>query len=309
MELSLGTLTTIGVVAELQSFTAAAAALGYTQSAVSRQVAAAEREFGAALFDRVRGGVRLTPAGSAVLRQVVVILDAVKQAQQAATQAAPQTRQVRLGAFAAAGSALVPRSLATLRRTTPDIEAGTREAPSPSLVRAVRSGSLDFAVITARPPYRSPDQERPRLMQHELLESRLALAVPAASRYAAADVVDIDAAARAAWIATASSSDEPQLGVWPGLPGRPRVRHWARDWTTKLNLVADGAGVTTVPLELFPLLPEGVALVRIAGVPEERRLVSLVHRRDADAGLVTDVVEAFSTVAGELMRGRRRTLS
>jgi DNA-binding transcriptional LysR family regulator len=63
MDLSTGTLATIRVVAERGSFTAAAAALGYTQSAVSRQVAAAEREFGTTLFDRVRGGVRLTRTG------------------------------------------------------------------------------------------------------------------------------------------------------------------------------------------------------------------------------------------------------
>jgi DNA-binding transcriptional LysR family regulator len=213
-----------------------------------------------------------------------------------------------LGAFAAAGAALVPRSLAALRRDLPDIDATTREAPSPSLVRAIRSGSLDFAIITARPPYRSPDQETPRLVRHDLFESRLALAVPATSRYAAVDAVDLDTAAAAPWIATAAGRDEPQLGVWPGLPGRPKVRHWARDWATKLALVAEGAGITTVAAEMFPQLPDGVAVARLVGVPEERRLVSLVHRRDAAPRTVDDVVEALAAVSDELVRIRRRVL-
>ncbi|RDI60601.1 helix-turn-helix domain-containing protein [Nocardia pseudobrasiliensis] len=52
MDLSLSALRTIRVVAECRNFTAAAAALDYTQSAVSRQIAAAERELGATLFER-----------------------------------------------------------------------------------------------------------------------------------------------------------------------------------------------------------------------------------------------------------------
>lgn len=45
-------------VARLASFTAAARSLGYTQSAVSRQIQTLEDEWGTALFDRL-------PAGSA----------------------------------------------------------------------------------------------------------------------------------------------------------------------------------------------------------------------------------------------------
>ena len=54
-------------VAERGSFTAAAAALGYTQSAVSRQVSALESEFGVSLFDRLPRGVRLTESGRSLL--------------------------------------------------------------------------------------------------------------------------------------------------------------------------------------------------------------------------------------------------
>ncbi|MEV0051940.1 LysR family transcriptional regulator [Saccharopolyspora shandongensis] len=59
-------------VAERGTITAAAKALGYTQSAVSRQVAALEQAVGSRLFDRHPGGVRLTTAGRSLLRHAVV---------------------------------------------------------------------------------------------------------------------------------------------------------------------------------------------------------------------------------------------
>ncbi|MGZ0199547.1 hypothetical protein ACNFR7_04955 [Streptomyces sp. RM1] len=65
-------------------------------------------------------------------------------------------------------------------------------------------------------------------------------------------------------IATPSSQSEPLLGVRPGLPGRPRIVHSARDWLTKLQLVARGFGVTTVPVRLAPVLPPGVSLLHMA---------------------------------------------
>lgn len=305
MDLPIATLRTIRTVAERGSFTGAATALGYTQSAVSRQIAAAERELGATLFDRVQGGVRLTRAGSTVLRQVVVALDALDQAERELNRPAPSSRRIRVGAFSSAGVALLPRSLAILRQTSPDIEATTREGTTPSLVRALRAGTLDFAVLSARPPYRAADQDDPPVPQHVLFESRLALAVAANGRFAGLNPVPADAAAREAWIATASGADEPQLGVWPGLPGRPRVRHWARDWAVKLQLVAEGAGITTVPAEMFPTAPDGVELTRIEGVPEETRQVRLAHHWDTPEETVQDVVHAFRTATADLLTARR----
>lgn len=303
MDLPVGALRTIRMVAERRSFTAAAVALGYTQSAVSRQIAAAEREFGATLFDRVPGGVRLTRAGSTVLRHVVAALDALDQAERELSSATTSIRRIRLGAIAAAGVGLLPRSLAILRQTSPDIEVSTREGTTPSLVRALRAGTLDFAVLSARPPFRSPDQEDPPLPARVLFESRLVLAVAAGGRFAGLNPVPADVVAREAWIATPSGADEPQLGVWPGLPGRPRVRHWARDWTTKLRLVAEGAGITTVPTGMFPTAPDGVEFTRIDGVPDETRQVLLAHHPDTPDRTVQDVLHAFREATFDLRTG------
>ena len=77
MDLSLTGLRVLRAVAERGSFTAAAAELGYTQSAVSRQVAALERGSRATLFERRSDGVRLTTSGLILLRHARVVLDEI----------------------------------------------------------------------------------------------------------------------------------------------------------------------------------------------------------------------------------------
>ena len=235
MDVSLTALRVIREVAERGSFTAAAVTLGYTQSAISRQIAAAEHEVGVQLFDRVTGGVRLTAAGQVLLRQGVIALDALDEAQRELTGAAVEVQRVRLGVFAAAGSALLPPALSLLRRQRPDIEVTSREGSTPSLVRALRAGSIDLAILTSRAPHRSPDQEDPPFHLETLLDVSLALAVPAHGKFSGRVSVTAADVADEPWIASPSLKDEPLLGVWPGLPGRPQVHHTSRDWLTKLK--------------------------------------------------------------------------
>ncbi|MFG2792810.1 LysR family transcriptional regulator [Streptomyces sp. NPDC048419] len=278
MEMTLVGLRMLREVAERGTFTAAADALGYTQSAVSRQMAALEQATGVRLFDRFAGGVRLTGSGRALLRNAVVALDALEAADRELRGAEELERgRVRLGFFPTAGAVIVPHALTMLRRENPHLQVTTREGTTPSLVRALRAGTLDLAILSSRPPHRSPDTEDPPLSVEPLLETHLAVAVPAGGPFAERGSVSVEEIAREPWIASPGTANEPLLGVWPGLPGRPKVRHTARDWLTKLHLVAAGAGITTATPTLLPVVPPGVRFVPVEGVAEEVRRVSLVR--------------------------------
>jgi DNA-binding transcriptional LysR family regulator len=78
------------------------------------------------------------------------------------------------------------------------------------------------------------------------------------------------------WVA-GPADDEAQLGVWPGLRERADVRYVARDWLTKLRLVAAGLALTTVSPSLTDVLPDGVRLLQVRGEPRESRRLSLVR--------------------------------
>lgn len=277
MEPSLTGLRVLRAVAERGSFSAAAAELGYTQSAVSRQIAGLERESGAALFERRSDGVRLTKSGMILLRHARVVLDEIAAAESELGGTLPDVHEVRVGAFISAGAVLLPRALRALRERRPDIRATTREGTTPALVRALRAGTLDLAVISSRPPYRAPDAELPALAAERIGETNLVLAVPTYGRFAGRDVVGVDELEDVDWVASPTTGAEPLMGVWPGLAGRPRIAHTARDWLTKLQLVAAGCGMTTISPNLAEVLPDGVRLIRVEGVPDERRQILIAR--------------------------------
>src|SRR5256885_9175740 len=100
-------------VANQGSFSAAADALSYTQSAVSQQIAALEREAGTKLVERNARGIRLTDAGEALVRHTEAVLANLAEAE-AELEALAGVRggRVRLASFPSAGSAIVPPAIA-----------------------------------------------------------------------------------------------------------------------------------------------------------------------------------------------------
>ena len=295
MDISSTGLRVLRQIAESGSFTAAATRLGYTQSAVSRQAAALERSAGTALFERRPDGVRLTPAGLTLLRHARTILDCLTAAERDLTGTASRTELVRLGLFLSAGAAILPLSLTRLAATDPQITVTTTEGTTPSLVRALRAGSIDLAVLTSRPPHRPLDGESPRLHVETVMDTELVVAVPSTGEFAGRTAVHVDELIDVPWIAAPASNAEPLLGVWPGLPGRPDIVHCARDWLTKLQLVAGGFGVTTVPSRLSPVLPPGVSLLHVEGAPPEIRRVLVARLPGRPTPAITAVTRAIAS--------------
>ncbi|MEV7075118.1 LysR family transcriptional regulator [Streptomyces sp. NPDC093990] len=293
MDISSTGLRVLRQIAESGSFTAAATRLGYTQSAVSRQAAALERSAGTALFERRPDGVRLTPAGLTLLRHARTILDCLTEAERDLTGAVSRTELVRLGLFLSAGAAILPLALTRLVATDPQIKVTTTEGTTPSLIRALRAGSIDLAVLTSRPPHRPLDGESPRLHVETVTDTELVVAVPSTGEFAGRTAVHVDELIDAPWIAAPASNAEPLLGVWPGLPGRPDIVHCARDWLTKLQLVAGGFGVTTVPSRLSPVLPSGVSLLHVEGAPPEIRRVLVARLPGRPTPAITAVTRAI----------------
>src|SRR5215213_1839488 len=110
-------------VAARGSFSAAAEALSFTQSAVSQQVAALERECGTKLLERGPRGVRLTDAGRALVEHADAILARIEDAEEdLAAIAGLRGGRLRMATFQSAGSTLVPRAVGEFHRRHPDVE-------------------------------------------------------------------------------------------------------------------------------------------------------------------------------------------
>lgn len=284
-------------VAERGTFTAAAVALGYTQSAVSRQIATLERAVGDDLLERRHEGVRLTPAGRIVLRRAVAVAEQVEAAARELAGLPGAGGRVRLGWFTSAGAGLVPSALVELRRTHPAVTVTSREGSTPALIRALRAGSMDLAVIATEPPHRPPDTDGPPLRTRVLTDRSLMVAVPATHPLAGGTFVDVADLRGQEWIAGQSTGNERLMGVWPGLDERPVVAHVARDWLAKLHLVAAGCGLTTIPPVLAATVPDGVRVLPVRGGPDEGRRMALAWLQDPLPAPAARLAEALQAAA------------
>ncbi|HMJ02750.1 MAG TPA: LysR family transcriptional regulator, partial [Conexibacter sp.] len=118
-------LRTFAAIAELGSFSAAAEALDYTQSAVSHQIANLERTLGVRLLDRPRGarGVTLTSHGKRLLGHARAILERLELAEADMRSAAAEgTPPLRVGTFQSVAMHILPEVLRRYRRDQPDLD-------------------------------------------------------------------------------------------------------------------------------------------------------------------------------------------
>jgi DNA-binding transcriptional LysR family regulator len=145
---SLQRLRVLAELARRGSFSAAAEALNYTQPAVSKQIAALERETGTELVVRGVRPVKFTDAGGALARHAQTVIEqlAAAAAELEAINAL-QTGRLRLGTFSSAGATLVVQALAEFHDQHAGIEVTIVEAGPEPAAQAVRSGELDLAVV------------------------------------------------------------------------------------------------------------------------------------------------------------------
>src|SRR5205807_1536636 len=110
-------------VARQGSFSAAAETLGYTQPAVSRQIATLEAEVGTQLVRRVPQGAVLTDAGRLLVDRGETILSSLASAEQELLQLAGlEGGRLRLASFASAASSIMPLAVAMFRERYPAVE-------------------------------------------------------------------------------------------------------------------------------------------------------------------------------------------
>lgn len=248
-------------VAKSGSFTAAAEPLGFTQSAVSRQISALEQEIGVPLFDRLPRGVRLTAQGRSLLGHAEAVLDRMSLARRDLQALADLAfGRIAVGAFSTAEVALVPRALAAFTAAYPGVVVELSEGLSGAQLDRVRAGRIDLAVVSSTA---GPALETSQVELHHLLDEPMLVALPADHPLANQDrPLTLAELAAEDWIAGSSRLEETLFGA-PG-PLEPRIRWVAKEWTAKLGLVAAGLGATLVPALAAPGVRRDVHLAALA---------------------------------------------
>lgn len=289
-ELTVTGMRVVQEVAARGSFTAAARALGYTQSAVSRQVSLTEHAAGTELFERLPRGVRPTAHGAVLIRRISSILDRIDSAMlELEGLGKTLSERLTLGAFPTALAALVPRALARVRAEHAGVSVKIQEGGTIAQLRRVRAGRTQIAVIAAGGglEYDLDDLEVDLLMP-----GTPRLIVSATHRFAERDWVNVAELRDETWIVGEADRSGPEFGPWPTLDQDVTIAHSIHDWTARLGLVAAGLGVAVIPSLLTPALPPGVHAITVEDPRPFRRevLVATLPDRSPSTQTVIDAL-------------------
>jgi DNA-binding transcriptional LysR family regulator len=248
------------------SFTAAATELGYTQSAISQQVAALETELGQPLVRR--RPVRATPAGERLAEHAARIMLRLDVARSELSRLSDASGEVRVGACPLAAPELLAAALRDLRAGTPLLRVRVRPADPRSAVADVASGAVDAALadgITAPgEPLHLADAGL--LSSTPMAETPLVVTLATDHPLRERPGIDLDVLADAPWVTVPALA-----GRGPAVPASHAVCDGA-DLPTLLALVAAGLGAALLPASLAPF-PDGVIAIPL-------RSPHLVHRTE-----------------------------
>lgn len=258
-DLSTALLRVFTTVAHLGSFTAAGQALGYTQSAVSRQVSTLEHEAGTALFDRLPRGVRLTEPGRRLLVHAQAVLDRLDAARRELTDLRDlATGRLRVGAFATADAALVPKAVAAFHASYPDVIITLREGFTPDLLVSLVAGDIDLAVVSG-----AVAEGFDGVDLRTLSEDFMFVAMPTDHRLARRRQVRLTDLVDEQWIAGSARPQDTLISSCLRTGFRPTIGFVARDWLAKQGFVAAGLGITLVPSLAADAVRPDIALVSL----------------------------------------------
>jgi DNA-binding transcriptional LysR family regulator len=289
---------TFVAVCRLGSLSAAAIELGYTQSAISRQIAALEHDAGVPLLVRQARGVAPTAAGEAFRRHALVVINEAERAVRAALEArdgAP-LRPLVVGATPSLAAGVVP---AAMRRFLDDVGPAPWSLASgltADLSERVATGEVDIAAVTDAPPGLPDD---PRVRRLPLGRDEMWVIVPAGHPAASRRRRSITAFADEIWAEDndGSAAMLRQLAVRAGFEARIDLA--AADLPGKVALVAAGHAVALVPGALVPTLRPDVAAVRL--VDPARRGLFAVTPRDRSHPSVPSVLEALRATTADFL--------
>ena len=291
-------------VVERGSFSAAADALSYSQSAVSQAIATLEGELGVSLIERNRGGVRPTAAGAALAGHAGGILARMETAEaEIAALAAGRGGRLRTASFPTAGATLMPQAIAAFRASHPGVEVTLAEGEPEEIAPRLRAGEFDLVLLFEFEGV--GERLSAGMKRFELLDDPLHLALHADHALARRKELALENLREEAWVQTSASSPCARHVVRSchAAGFEPRVSFESDDYQTVQGLVAAGVGVALIPqLALTTVRPD--LHVRALHPQSPVRKVFAATPR---AAAVTPAVATMLDVLREVSRGQRET--
>jgi DNA-binding transcriptional LysR family regulator len=266
--LHLGRLRVLSEVIRCGSFSGAAEALSYTQSAVSQAIARLETETGATLVVRDRRGVRPTAAGATLVDHAQAIFAQVQAAEdELAAVLGVRGGRLRVASFPSAGATLIPEALAIFRDGHPGVSLTLVEGEPEDIAPRLRVGELDLALLFAFPG--GGGSLTAGLRPVRLLEDPMQVTLPHNHPLAKRSTLKISDLRSEDWVQTSSASPCARHVVRTCLAAgfEPHVTFESDDYETVQGLVAAGVGVALIPGLALTRVHPGIAVRSLTPTP------------------------------------------
>jgi DNA-binding transcriptional LysR family regulator len=283
-------------IAESGSFTRAAAGLNIAQPSLSHTILMLERELGAQLFERLGRGVKLTPAGQALLEPARRTLGSFQFAQ-AAVRSVASVGFGRLSVITNTLWAIEPlvQIIGEFRQLHRGVQFTVADPQRRfEVLEQVRSGDADFGLVDGTPP--TGVLESLWLVDHRLVAVLPPQALPGMRAVTLADLVPFGLISTPPGTALRELLDEELQAAGESSEIAVETAHLA----SVVPLVLAGAGAA--------LLPEGLAA---AAADKGARVLAMQKPRTAAvhliwrAGDLTGPAQQFRTIAAALFRAVR----
>ncbi len=290
-------------VARYGSFSAAATSLGYTQPAVSRQIATLEAELGTLLVRRVPQGAVLTDAGQMLVERAEEIFARLQDAEaELLALAGLQGGRLRLASFASAAASIVPHAIARFREQYPAVELSIEMSDPIDSIPRLRAGELDMALShdatfeTVQGP--SPavgigGDARGGIELVHLFDDPMYVAMPMGHPLAGEGVRALASFAEEPWmLATTRSCPDSRrfLRACHAAGFEPRIAFQNDDYPAMLGFVAAGVGVALVPDMVTRGIRGDIAIRPLEPAPPPRPILVALpagYRSPAAAAMLT----------------------
>jgi molybdate transport repressor ModE-like protein len=271
-------LAALQALAEEGSFGRAAHKLGYTQSAVSQQIATLERIVGERLVERPGGPrpVTLTEAGRLLLRHAESIMARLQAAQaDISALSAGSAGTLRIGTFQSVGAKVLPTLMRRFAEGWPDVEIELRESHSDlELAAMIERGELDVSFVQL-------PIDNPALETIELLRDPYVVVAPKDSPLAKRDkpptlkeIAEMPLIGYRECRSTAIFADQLRT------TGRePKFVFRSDDNGIVQGLAAAGVGIAVVPLLTVDENDDSVAVIHL-GPKMAPRIVGITWHAD-----------------------------
>jgi DNA-binding transcriptional LysR family regulator len=242
-------------VASRGSFSAAADALYLSQSAVSQQVAALEREVGMKLLERTPRGPRLTDGGRVLVSHAEAAMARLEEAErELAAIAGLEGGEVRLASFPSASATVLTQAISVFVALHPNVALSVADAEPEESLPKLRAGELDLAIVF---DYPSVPAELDRDVELTLLLTEsMHLVLPREHPLASRQTVSLSSLSEAAWLCGVrpSSCGDVIIAACRDAGFDPRIAFESDDYHVLQGYVAAGLGVTLLPDLALPTL-------------------------------------------------------